>query len=150
MIAFQCSKCGEEMEIHRKMVGKKVRCVECGARAQVPDPSAQRQRTDEENEYVRRIMDKADQEHHEREKRDAESPLINLQIGWLGRSDVGFAGGAVMITGAVLWFAAGLSFGRIFFYPVILLVLGIVSIVNALITFTRLRSLRKRRPRRSR
>ena len=35
--------------------------------------------------------------------------------------------GVLMMVGAVVWFVAGLSFGIIFFYPPILLVLGMLE-----------------------
>ncbi len=41
--------------------------------------------------------------------------------------------GIFMIVGALLWFFAGLSAGIIFYYPFILVILGIINIVRGLI-----------------
>jgi hypothetical protein len=37
MIAFDCPKCGEPMEVKNKMAGEKVRCVECDRLMRVPE-----------------------------------------------------------------------------------------------------------------
>lgn len=42
----------------------------------------------------------------------------------------GVLGGVAMIAIALVWFFVGLAAGRIFFYPPVLLVIGIVSIVK--------------------
>jgi hypothetical protein len=39
--------------------------------------------------------------------------------------------GILMIVGAIIWFVVGLSLDRIFFYPPVLLILGIISIVKS-------------------
>jgi len=38
--------------------------------------------------------------------------------------------GALMMVGAVIWFVVGMMNGTIFFYPPILFILGIVSMVK--------------------
>lgn len=53
MIRFSCSHCDEEMEISDRMAGRKIDCVECGARVRVPDAEeedAPRQRREMEAE----------------------------------------------------------------------------------------------------
>lgn len=42
----------------------------------------------------------------------------------------GIAGGIVMIVLALVWFFGGLALDRIFFYPPVLLILGIVAVVR--------------------
>ena len=64
MISFRCPDCGEEMEISRKGVGKRVRCLISGATIEVPPPG-RRQYTAEEKETLRSITEKADREHRE-------------------------------------------------------------------------------------
>lgn len=49
-----------------------------------------------------------------------------------GSFNSGIAGGFLMIVIAVVWFGLGLLADRIFFYPPILLLAGIVSIVRGL------------------
>ena len=41
-------------------------------------------------------------------------------------------GGAGMMVGAVVWFVVGWMAGRIFFYPPILFVIGIVAMIKGL------------------
>jgi hypothetical protein len=41
-------------------------------------------------------------------------------------------GGAGMMVGAVVWFVVGWMAGRIFFYPPILFVIGIVALIKGL------------------
>ena len=43
-------------------------------------------------------------------------------------------GGVAMMVGAVVWFVVGWMAGRIFFYPPILFVLGIVAVGKGLMT----------------
>ncbi|HWG45643.1 MAG TPA: hypothetical protein VN688_22960 [Gemmataceae bacterium] len=52
--------------------------------------------------------------------------------GGFGSINAGVAGGVLMILIAVIWFIGGLAAGYIFFYPPILLVLGIIAIVKGL------------------
>ena len=52
--------------------------------------------------------------------------------GGFGSTNAGLIGGVLMILIAVVWFAVGYSAGRIFFYPPVLLILGLVAIVKGL------------------
>ncbi|HEX7898225.1 MAG TPA: hypothetical protein VF950_10730 [Planctomycetota bacterium] len=45
-------------------------------------------------------------------------------------------GGVGMMVGAVVWFVVGYAAGRIFFYPPILFVIGIVAVIKGLMTKT--------------
>lgn len=49
---------------------------------------------------------------------------------WLLRFGAGSAGGLFMMVSAVVWFATGLALGYIFFYPLILFVLGVLAIIK--------------------
>ena len=42
----------------------------------------------------------------------------------------GVAGGVIMIVIAIVWFVLGLAAGRIFFYPPILLIIGLVALIK--------------------
>lgn len=44
----------------------------------------------------------------------------------------GIVGGAVIIVLAVAWFLIGLAAGRIYFYPPVLLIFGLISIVRGI------------------
>jgi len=52
--------------------------------------------------------------------------------GWFGNINAGLVGGVAMILIAVVWFVVGLMAGYIFFYPPILLVIGIIAMVKGL------------------
>ena len=56
------------------------------------------------------------------------------QKGGFGSINAGVAGGVLMILIAVVWFVAGLAGGIIFFYPPILLVIGIIAIGKGLMS----------------
>ena len=50
------------------------------------------------------------------------------------KTNMGIIGGILAIVGAVVWFFAGLAANRIFFYPFLLVVYGVISIVNGINT----------------
>src|SRR5262249_26751381 len=53
--------------------------------------------------------------------------------GWFGNINAGLVGGLAMILIAVVWFVVGLVVGYIFFYPPILLVVGIIAMIKGLV-----------------
>jgi hypothetical protein len=56
-------------------------------------------------------------------------------FGWEHRGwDKGVMGGVWMMAIAALWFFVGMYFGRVFFYPVILFVVGLVGFFRGLLT----------------
>lgn len=57
---------------------------------------------------------------------------IAFEEGWFGSIDSGMIGGLLMIVIAVVWFGLGLAAGRIFFYPPILLVIGVISMIKGM------------------
>jgi hypothetical protein len=59
-------------------------------------------------------------------------PRVAFERGWFGSMNAGVAGGVLMILIAVIWFVAGLAGGIIFFYPPILLVIGLIAIGKGL------------------
>lgn len=58
-----------------------------------------------------------------KKKKKSNSPLASVDLG-----TVGF--GVLMMVGAVVWFVAGLFGGIIFFYPPILFIIGLVTMVK--------------------
>src|SRR5262249_41426088 len=110
-ITFCCFKCGEEMEISPKMAGKRVRCVECDALADVPQPGKRRKYTEEEKAFLRSTMEKADRELEEEERKEAEDSRPHVYVstasGSLWGAEVSLSGGIVMILVAVAWFVGG-------------------------------------------
>jgi hypothetical protein len=51
---------------------------------------------------------------------------------WFESTNGGVLGGVLMIVIAVVWFGAGLAGGRIFFYPPVLLIIGLVAVCKGL------------------
>lgn len=54
-------------------------------------------------------------------------PRVVFEQGWFGSVNSGVLGGLLMMVIAVVWFVLGLAADTIFFYPPILLVIGLVS-----------------------
>jgi hypothetical protein len=67
------------------------------------------------------------------EDRPRRAPRVVFEKGWFGSVNSGVAGGLLMIVIAVVWFVLGLMADRIFFYPPILAVIGIISIIKGLV-----------------
>jgi hypothetical protein len=59
-------------------------------------------------------------------------PAVAFEEGWFGSVNAGVAGGLLMMVIAVVWFVLGLMADRIFFFPPILLVIGLVAIIKGL------------------
>ena len=66
-------------------------------------------------------------------KRSEPGSGVAFEEGWFGNINAGIAAGAVMILIAVVWFVLGLWADRIFFYPPILFVIGVLAIVKGLV-----------------
>jgi hypothetical protein len=52
--------------------------------------------------------------------------------GVLGGINAGVAGGALMMLIAIVWFVGGLAAGILFFYPPVLLVVGMITFFKGL------------------
>jgi hypothetical protein len=151
-ISFPCG-CGRTLRVKDELAGSKVRCPKCSSILTVPKPDiehdaanvsvvdvptdAQKEPDREELEMQastaitdqplyrapapvkkRRLASK-----RERKKESWRPPLvfINAEV----------TGGLVIIVVAIAWFVGGLVWlNRIFFYPPVLLILGIAAIVK--------------------
>jgi hypothetical protein len=59
------------------------------------------------------------------------APSVTFESGWFGSTNAGVAGGVLMMLIAVVWFSAGLVLiNRIFFFPPILFVIGLIAIIK--------------------
>jgi hypothetical protein len=65
-------------------------------------------------------------------EKKSRTPAVAFEQGWFGSLNAGVAGGLLMMVIAVVWFVLGLMADRIFFYPPILLVIGLVAVVKGL------------------
>jgi hypothetical protein len=144
-ISLTC-ECGKKYRVKDTLAGKKIRCADCAEVLKVPAPDAG---DDEDMDEFEDLPSTArDPEESQRSlpprmkrpakvsKRDAEpdnpAPRKLLKKGWFESTNGGVFGGILMILIAVVWFVAGLAGGRIFFYPPILLIIGIVSVIKGL------------------
>lgn len=59
-------------------------------------------------------------------------PRVAFEQGWFGSLNAGVIGGLLMMLIAVIWFVAGLAMNIIFFYPPILLVIGLIAMIKGL------------------
>jgi hypothetical protein len=65
-------------------------------------------------------------------REEARGPAIAFEEGWFGSTNAGIAGGVLMILIAAVWLVVGLAFDRLFFYPLILFVIGVIAIIKGL------------------
>lgn len=86
---------------------------------------------------VRRRADEDDEEPRPRKRskpsRDIKrrTPAVTFERGWFGSTNAGIAGGVLMMFIAVVWFILGIVLiDRIFIYPPILFVIGLIAIVK--------------------
>jgi hypothetical protein len=156
-IALSCC-CGRALKVKDELANKKIRCPECkdilmvpakdhvdelevipddeheeatdrgprraAIQADPPEVTPARRRTIEDDEPPRKKRPKPQREIRRR------APLVAFEEGWFGSVNAGVAGGVLMMLIAVVWLVVGLACGRIFFYPPILFVIGIVAIVK--------------------
>lgn len=146
-IKFRCP-CGLVHSADGDLAGRRVRCKECQQVVIVPglesgpsrrsSPSRvttdelQPQRrlateiveeTEEDRRPKRKKKKRAIEEHHKNQGFfSAEHGIMNS----------GVLGGVAVMVGAVVWFVVGLLADRIFFYPPILFVIGIVAVIRGI------------------
>lgn len=63
---------------------------------------------------------------------DDPAPRKHLNEGWFGNTNGGILGGVLMMIIAIVWFVGGLFAGYIFYYPPILLIVGMVAVGKGL------------------
>jgi hypothetical protein len=144
-ISIACS-CGKKYRVKETLAGKKIRCADCSEPIKVPVQVAD---NDPEFDEYGALPSAADDEENEpalppRTKRRSKSATSDekseaqpagrklLKKGWFESTNGGVFGGILMILIAVGWFVAGLAADRIFFYPPVLLIIGIVAVFKGL------------------
>jgi hypothetical protein len=160
VIPLECS-CGQSYQIKDDLAGRRVRCPGCQQVLSVPAPEPERETeadtyrlADDSVDAATGIQTKTPEARpgsaydpevppihparnptqvppRERSRQD-EGPRIVFEEGWFGSVNSGVIGGVLMILIAVVWFFGGLAVGVIFFYPVILLMIGVFSIIKGL------------------
>ena len=73
--------------------------------------------------FVAHMLTRSDEER-ERE--------IQADVAGAARGRGGIVGGVLIVVLAIVWFVIGLAAGRIYFYPPVLLVFGLISIARGL------------------
>lgn len=141
-ISLSCD-CGHSLRVKDELAGKRIRCPTCKSALSVPSgddddflndlpvPPVRKKkpRTDEDEELAE--LPPALPAPKKKKKADTEDEAdesSNSRAGGFGSASAGIGGGILMIIIAIVWFVVGLYAGYIYFYPPVLLVLGIVSI----------------------
>jgi hypothetical protein len=141
MIKVTCV-CGRALQAKDEYAGRAVRCPSCQATLTLPAPDAPPEVMD---------VQQADPEPYraapppplppEPYRRDDYGRDVDLRRqpsrgstggGWGNATNAGVLGGCLMMVGAVVWFVLGLMNDIIFFYPPILLVIGLIAMIKGL------------------
>lgn len=157
-ISFPCS-CGRNLRVKDELAGRRVRCPNCSSILTVPEPDVEYDAGDvllaetsgvQEKEPESKepeaptstaIADRPlyrapppEKKRRPPSKRKPEKESRGLPIafeeGWFGSMNAGVIGGLLMIVIAIVWFVVGLTGGIIFFYPPVLLIIGIGAMIK--------------------
>jgi hypothetical protein len=60
------------------------------------------------------------------------TPRVVFEEGWFGSVNSGVIGGILMMVVAAAWFGLGLMANRIFFYPPVLFIIGLVAVFKGM------------------
>jgi hypothetical protein len=159
-ISVTCS-CGRSLRAKDEAAGKRVRCPQCGSVVQVPAAELDDQAFDDlmsapsEYEVQSAPPPPPPPSAQAPVMRPPPPPLqsaanwgaatvgagapaknqrrgVVFEQGWFGNINSGALGGLLMMVIAVVWFVLGLMANRIFFYPPILFVIGLISLFKGL------------------
>ena len=127
-IKLDCPQCGKTLLVPGHATGKKVRCAACSNTFVVEPPVA-----------AVAVEQSSPQSYLPQPVSHGLSPTAGIRqhgnnVGWAERRlNAGVKGGVTMIAIAVVWFAAGLFLlDRVFVYPPILFVFGLISFCRGL------------------
>jgi DNA-directed RNA polymerase subunit RPC12/RpoP len=116
-----CSSCGQTLSAPSGLAGKKMPCPYCGEQTLVPGtpaPAAAPPAPDQAKPW---------------QKSDQPSGQTNSGRSFEGKVlNGGVLGGMLAMVGAIVWFVLGLQADRIFFYPPVLFVIGLVAVFKGL------------------
>jgi hypothetical protein len=143
-IVVHCS-CGRRLGVQVEHAGKKVRCPACGTVSPVPFPEPAPAAVPDEPEVpeAEPVEDRAPEElERPREKKRFKKKPRRKSGGFFSgfdfsperrMSNAGVVLGLVMIVGAIVWFVLGFEAGKIFIYPPILMVVGVIAVVRGIL-----------------
>jgi hypothetical protein len=101
-------------------------------------PVRSRSREDKKVSSIRRRRDEEEEPSVKRRpkvrsEQPRRAPKVAFEQGWFGSTNAGIAGGVLMILIALVWLVVGVvALDRLFFYPLILVVIGLIAIVKGL------------------
>jgi hypothetical protein len=156
-VPLDCSGCGRAMTVKDAFAGKRVKCPGCQAVLTVPRPGddaedaafamlAQPEAEDEPPPAPRQAAPEPPPPPPRPAPKPppgppARKPLpIRFREGRAERRRAprivvspAVAGGALAMIGAVVWFVVGLTANRVYIYPPIMFVLGLIAVVKGLL-----------------
>ena len=160
-IAFSCQSCSRALRVKDELAGKQIYCPDCKSILIVPVQSeATRLRPEDDiptaavaepearDPYGMRAEEPAKPLTRRPTAGDDDFPTTELPRrrtappprssgGDSGGGIGAVIGGIVMMVIAVVWFVVGWMAGRIFFYPPILFIIGIVAVIRGIIILAR-------------
>jgi hypothetical protein len=146
-ISITC-ECGKKYRVKDTLAGKKIRCADCSEVLKIPVPVKEEvldeevfdalpaNPEDEEEELAPlppKMVKRRSKVTTREVERDSPAPRKTREKGGFGTTNSGVLGGVLMIILAIVWFVGGLFADRIFFYPPILLIIGIVAVIKGLV-----------------
>jgi hypothetical protein len=142
--------CGRVLKYDNMYANTKTECPSC--REPITVPAAGTNTTADTDEGVRTALQDAGKKWGSPQGRDEDydyergaNPYRTRDVdqrfvkrppapssGGFGSINAGVGGGLAMIAIAIVWFIGGAMFGIIFWYPAVLLVLGIIAVIKGL------------------
>ena len=161
-VSFRCG-CGQQLEVEAEHAGQPVECPTCQQVVTAPrptptlakravrpaEPAAEYEVVDEPTKPSSRPKrwaddDDEDDDRPRRKKRSADDRDRARHLdkpkhsGWFGTENWilsgGVIGGLIAMLVALVWFVLGLMADRIFFYPPILFVVGLVGMIKGMMS----------------
>jgi hypothetical protein len=105
------------------------KAVRTGIREEAPQPPPTQAAP---QKSVMKAPSKAPKRAKTSTQRSERRPSVVFEEGWFGSLNSGVIGGLLTMLIAIVWFVAGLAADRIFFYPPILLVFGLIATIKGL------------------
>ena len=146
-IPFSCGQCGRKLRVKDELAGKQIYCPDCKSMLSVPYADQGATAVQEspaealpaESADRNSLPDDASQAPVRQARPrdggwDTEPPPQKQKPtgGGFGSINAGMGGGIAMMAVAAIWFVLGWWAGRIFIYPPILFVVGLVAFIRAL------------------
>jgi hypothetical protein len=135
-IAVTCFGCSRTMNVKDDFAGRRALCPFCKAEVQVPEREPPREAdqyplaADERDSRL--DFDDRDDEPRRRPRLRDHDEDIEVRKKGSGVSSGSVLTGVLMMVGALVWFFGALALGRIFFYPPILFIVGLVTFIKGL------------------